>query len=131
MKKPVASARPNCSVVLDRRNGEKYHVYNRSIVTHENRETGETKHLIVDRFTRSGEMVTNVWELAKRQYRRAIRIFRQEIDLVLATMYRDIPKYRDCDVSTYISVIRTMQGTNIEKVALAIFEMIQKNKDDK
>lgn len=134
MRKPVATARPNSSIVfvVDSMTGKpKYHVHNRSTVIYENRITGEYKSAMINRFVRSKTMEVNVWELAKRRYRRAIRVFRDQINSILLHVYTDIPDYRDCDVSDIIALIKSLTGVNIEDVALTIFNFIQTKNNGK
>jgi len=124
MKRPVASAKPNSSVVLisDCRTWRrKYHVFNKPFVVYEDRDTGETKTRIVNRTT-GGEML-NVWDLARKQYRRAIRIFRENIDGILSKRYSDKVVYRDCDISDILAII-TQKGSE-DDVALTIFNFIE------
>jgi hypothetical protein len=131
MRRPVASAKPKSSVVsvVDLKTGrQKFHILNRSIVTEEDRQTGETRHEIVDRFTSSSDM-DNIWELAKKRYRKAVRDFRETIDNILKEAYTDIPVYRDCDISDIMAVIRCQMGDDLKTLAHSIHSFIEERKN--
>jgi len=124
MKRPVASAKPNSSVVLvsDIKTWRrKYLVFNKPFIVYEDRDTGETKTRVVNRTT--GDDMLNVWELAKKQYRRAIRIFREKIDGILAKRYPHKVVYRDCDVSGILSLMNGKDDDS--EMALTIFNFIE------
>jgi hypothetical protein len=113
MKKPVASSRANSSIVMvvDSKDGRtKYHVRNRLTVK---------------------ESHVDVWDLAKRRYRRAIRIFRERIDSVLSEVYPNVPVYRDSDVSEIITFMHSLSGVNVEDVAHSIYQLIEKKNNGK
>lgn len=126
MKRPVASAKPNSSVVLisDCKTWRrKYHVFNKPFIVYEDRDTGETKTRVVNRMT--GDEMLNVWELAKKQYRRAIRIFREKIDEILGARYPHKVVYRDCCVSGILSLVNEGKGVSNNDMALTIFNFIE------
>jgi hypothetical protein len=103
MRKPVASSKANSSVIMvvDGKTGkQKYYVRNRLTVN---------------------ENDLDVWDLARRRYRRAIRIFREKIDDMLRKECPNVPVYRDSDVSDILTLMR--QG----ETALSIYRFIQDN----
>lgn len=126
MKRPVASAKPNSSVVLTsdcKTWRRRYVVFNKPIVVYEDRDSGFTKTRVVNRTTQT-EVEVNVWELARRRYRRAIRIFRETIDEALGKKYPHRIVYRDCDVSDIIALMHNHKGTE-DDLALTIFNFIE------
>jgi len=102
MKKPVASSKANSSIVMVMKDGKSiYHVRNRLMTQ---------------------EIEITAWDLARRRYRRAIRIFRESIDEILRQKYSPIPVYRDSYVTDIMLVIRNHKGEN--DLALEIFNLI-------
>ena len=133
MTKHIASAKPGNSVILttDLETGKKvYFVSNHQIITYENRETGEIRSFTADRIMSKSEDL-DIWDLAKRRYRRAIRIFRRIIDKVLSSAYKDIPVYRDSDISSIMLMIRCNRTADNRDLALTINKFIKKNKHGK
>lgn len=127
----VASAKPNSSLVLDMRKGVKYHLHNRQVIVWEDRRTGETRTEPIGKFVTSRDYNLDVLDLAKRRYRRAIRIFRETIDAILLKVYTTVPVYRDCYVSDIIALIHSHKATKIEELSPIIFEFIkEKNNGD-
>ena len=75
----------------------------------------------------SSENEVDIWEMAKRRYKRAIRIFRKRIDAIISEVYPTIPLYRDEDVSDLLSVM----GNNKEnpKLPEMLFDLIKKKEN--
>ena len=109
MRKPVASSKANSSIIMVVKNGKKvFYVRNRLTTT---------------------ELETNIWDLAQRRYRRAIRLFRENIDFILRQEFTDIPIYRDSDVSDIIRIIRNHKSE--DSLALIIKNHIENKKNGK
>lgn len=131
MRKPIASARPGVSLVMttDNKTGKiKYHVSNRSVVYHE--KDGNVKCRVINNITKTHNDEVDIWDLAKRRYRRSIRLYREEIDSALKVVYTNIPEYRDCDISTIILDMRRNKFLSSEDLALRIFNVIHQQKQN-
>ena len=131
MRKPIASARPGVSLVMitDTKTGRrKYHVSNRSVVCHE--KDGNVKCKVINNITKTHNDEVDIWDLAKRRYRRTIRLFREEIDSILKAVYTNLPEYRDCDISAIMLEIRKNQSLSTEDLASCIFNVIHQQKQE-
>lgn len=130
MRKPIASAKPGVSLVMttDNETGKrKYHVSNRSVVYYEKGDNIKCR--IINNITKSHNIEVNIWDLAKRRYRRAIRCYREDINSVLKVVYTDIPEYRDCDIGAIILEIMKNKSLDSHSLALHIFNVIHNLKD--
>ena len=105
MGKPIASAKPNSSIVMVT-NGEgkvRYYLCN-SVNINE----GHT-----------------IWDTIGKQYRSTIRDYRHSIDSTLARVYRQIPHYKDADISSIRLLMDSMKSSKTKKVAMSIYNFIK------
>ena len=130
MRTLVASSRPKSSIIMvvDQNTGKpKYHVRNKTIPVSGD-ELTDTLRYKVKATVLYREFGIGVLDLAKRRYRRAIRIYREKIDNVLRSNFTKIPDYRDSYISEIILLIDNQSQLSSKELALLINDFIeQKN----